>query len=74
MLHLLGEQSRAVDLHQAQHAVREMQLFGALFEKGLLVRAFGKSLERSSGLVQGRRQFFGDDVQSLRADVGHRNR
>ncbi len=72
VLHFFGEQRRAVDLHQAQHAVRQVQLLGAFFQEGRLVRTFRVGFERSSRFVEGRRQFLGDDVQSLRADVGHR--
>ena len=71
MLHFLGEQRRAVDLDQSQDTMRRMQLVGAFFEKRPLIRAFGVGLQRGPGVVQGCRKFFGDDVQSLRTDVGH---
>ena len=71
MLHFLREQRRAVDLDQSQNTMRGMQLVGALFEQRPLIRALGVRLEGGPGVVQGRRQLFGDDVQSLRTDVGH---
>ncbi len=71
MLHFLGEQRRAVHLDQAQYAVGGMQLVGALLEQRPLIGALGVGLERGARIVQGRRQFLGDDVQSLGTDVGH---
>ena len=41
VLHLLGQQRRAVHLHQPQHAVGQMQLIGNLLEKCGLIGALG---------------------------------
>ncbi len=71
VFHFLREKRSAVDLDQAQDAVREMQLVGTLLEKNVLVRTFGIRLERSPRFIERRRQFLGDDVQGLGADVGH---
>ena len=71
VLHLLGEKRRAVYLDQAQNAMGRMQLVRAFLEQRALIRALRVGLERGSRVVQSRRQFLGDDVQSLRTDVGH---
>ena len=71
VLHFFSEQRRAVHFDQTQYPMGGMQLVGALFEQRPLIRALGIALEGGPGVVQGRRQLFGDDVQSLRTDVGH---
>ncbi len=71
MLHLLGEQRRAVHLDQTQDAMRRVQQVTALLEQHALIRPFRERLERCPGIVQGCREFLGDEVQGLRADIGH---
>ena len=71
VFHLLGEQRRAVHLDQAQDAMRSVQLVGTFLEQRTLVRPFRVRLERGARIVQGRREFLGDDVQCLRTDIGH---
>ncbi len=71
VFHLLREKRGPVDLDETQDAVREMQLVGTLLEKDVLVRTLGIRLERSPRFVERRRQFLRDDVQGLRANVGH---
>jgi hypothetical protein len=71
VLHFLGEKRRAVYLDQAQNTMGGMQLVGAFLEQCPLIRALGIGFERGPRVIQGRGQFLGDDVQSLRTDVGH---
>jgi len=71
MFHFLGEQRRAIYLDQAQHPMGGMQLVCALLEQDPLVRALGVAFQRGTGVVQRRRELFGDDMQGLGTDVGH---
>ena len=71
VLHLLGEQRGTVHLDQAQHPVRDMQVVSALFEQIPLFGTFRIGLERFACVGERDRQFLGDQMQCLGADVGH---
>ena len=50
LLHLLGEQRRAVDLQHAQHALHLVQLLRAALEQRHVVGLLDVVLERGAGL------------------------
>jgi hypothetical protein len=51
--------------------MRGVQLIGALLQERPLIGPLGIALERCTRIVQGDGQLLGDDVQGLRAYVGH---
>jgi len=62
VLHLLGQQRRAVDLQHAQHALHRVQVEGALFQQLRVVGLLDVALERTAGLRQRGVDFATDEI------------
>jgi hypothetical protein len=71
VLHLLGEQRRAVDLQQPQHALHLVQVLCALLEQLRVVGLLDVALERSARFRQRGVDFATDEIVCLGCDFRH---
>src|SRR5580704_2527808 len=71
VLHFLGEQRRAVDLEQAQHALHLVQVLRATLEQRHVVGLLDIILERTARLGERRGDLASDELECLRCDFGH---
>src|SRR4029077_2109062 len=71
VLHLLGEQRRAVDLEQAQHPLHLAQVLRALVQQLHVVGLLDVGLERRARLPEGAVDLASDEIEGLRYDFRH---
>src|SRR5204863_265781 len=71
VLHLLGEERRAVDLEQPQHALHLVQLLRAGLEQLRVVGLLDVALERAACLRQRGADFTTDETDCLGSDLRH---
>ncbi len=71
MLHLLGEQRRAVDLEHPQHALHLVQVLRAALEQRRVVGLLDVALERAARLGERHVDLAADEIECLGSDFRH---
>ena len=71
VLHLLGEQRRAVDLEHAQHALHLVQVRHAALEQRHVVGLLDVALECGAGLAERGVHLATDEIECLGSDFRH---
>ena len=74
VLHFLGQQRGAVDLHHAQGTLGHVQVVGAIVQRPAAVTPLDVLLQGLARILQGARQLLADPEQSLRRLFAHSHR